>query len=152
MYAAHGVTMPTMVTTLTWHRCWGGESYKLLLGSASYVAVERMRVNENAQKLLQCLNSYHGQSHISAPHLGISKAHSNIKLCTCRLVLGEELKLCTYRLVFRMYTASVPPECKSVYTYICIYVHSQFSIRMCLGNSQMCVQKCVSAHDRVNKT
>ena len=36
-----------------------------------------------------------------APHLGISKAHSNIKLCIYMHVLSEELNLCTYRLVRR---------------------------------------------------
>ena len=58
--------------------------------------------------------------HISAPHLGILKPHSNIKLCTCRLVLGEELNLCTCRLVdvFRR-NCSCVATCRHVFRKNC---------------------------------
>ena len=39
---------------------------------------------------------YHGQRHISEPHLGISKAQSNVKMCMCRILLSVELNLCMY--------------------------------------------------------
>ena len=40
---------------------------------------------------------YHGQRHISAPHLGISKAHAEkLKLCSCMQTdVQQELQLCS---------------------------------------------------------
>ena len=67
-----------------------------------------------------------GRGTISEPHLGISKAHSDIKLCTCKLVLGEELqeelKLCSY-----MQTC-VQEELKQ-----CSYMHTcvQEELKLC---------------------
>ena len=61
--------------------------------------------------------------HISAPHLGISKAHSNIKLCTCRLVLGEKVNVCTCRLV-----DVVRRNCSCVYSYMQTYVQEQLQL------------------------
>ena len=41
---------------------------------------------------------YHGQKHISAPHLGISKAHAEkLKLCSyMQTGVQQELQLCSY--------------------------------------------------------
>ena len=67
-------------------------------------------------------------------------------------MFSKELQLCIYIHVHAdlclecIYTASVSPEHKSAYNY----VHAQLVIRMCIGNSKMCVQKCTSARDRVN--
>ena len=41
---------------------------------------------------------YHGQRHISAPHMGISKAHAEkLKLCSyMQTGVQQELQLCSY--------------------------------------------------------
>ena len=68
-----------------------------------------------------------------------------LKLCKCKVMFSKYVQLC-----ISIIYADLCLGCKQIQFLLntSLYVNAQFGNIMCLENSQMCMQKCTSAHGR----